>query len=99
MKDPKFTKVVLDTAIEAFAESIRECFKQFPVPNGMTKREAADTYIRTLAMSVTNFGEEHNTTTKDYLTGIATSAFLVEHINDIITKVIGNEGAQQTIIE
>lgn len=74
-------------------------FQTVPIPTGMTKREAADTYIRTLAMSVTNFGEAHNTTTKEYLTGIATAGFLVEHIDDIIAKVIENEGEQQTIIE
>lgn len=99
MKDPKFTKEVLDTAIIAFAESIRDCFKTFPVPAGMTKREAADTYIRTLAMSVTNFGEERNTTTQEYLTGIATSAFLVEHIDEIVAKVIEREGGQTAVTE
>lgn len=99
MKDPKFTKEVLDTAISAFAESIRECFKKFPLPAGMTKREAAETYIRTLALSVTNFGEERNTTTQEYLTGIATSAFLIEHIDDIIAKVIDDEGDQTTVTE
>lgn len=91
--------MVLDTAISAFAESIRECFKQFPVPTGMTKRKAADTYIRTLAMSVTNFGEERNTTTQEYLSGIATSAFLVEHIDDIIVKILELEGDQTTVNE
>lgn len=99
MKDPALTKEVLDSAISAFAESIRECFKKFPIPDGMTKREAADTFIRTLAMRATIFGEERNTTTREYLSGIATSAFLVEHIDDIIAKVFELEGEQQTIIE
>lgn len=99
MKDPKFTKVILDTAICTFAENIRDCFKQFPIPTGMTKREAADTYIRTLAMSVTNIDEKRNATAQEYLSGIAASAFLVEHIDDIIAKVLELEGEQQAIIE
>ena len=99
MQDPKFTKEVLDTAISAFAESIRECFKKFPLPVGMSKKEAADTLIRALAMQAANFEPEEKATTERYLTGIATSAFLVEHINDIIAKVIGDGGEQQTIIE
>lgn len=99
MQDPKFTKEVLDTAIGVFAESIRECFKEFPIPDGMTKKQTADTYIRALAMSVTNFGEERNVTTQEYLTGIATSAFLVEHIDEIIAKVLEQEGDQTTVTE
>lgn len=99
MKDPALTKEIIETAIDAFAENIRECFKKFPIPAGMTKREAADTFIRSLAISVTNFGEECNTTAQEYLSGIATSAFLVEHIDDIIAKVLELEGEQQTIIE
>lgn len=99
MKDPKFTKEVLDTAIEAFAETIRECFKKFPLPAGMSKKEAADTFIRALAMQATCFEPEEKVTTEKYLTGIATSAFLVEHINDIIAKVLELEGDQTTVTE
>ena len=99
MKDPALAEELIKTAIEAFAENICECFEKFPIPAGMTKKEAADTFIRTLAMSVINFGEKRNTTTQEYLTGIATSAFLVEHIDDIIAKVIEDENNQTIITE
>lgn len=99
MKDPKFTKEILDTAICAFAENIRDFFKRVPPPAEMTKREAAGLYIRMLAMSVTNIDEKHNVTTQECLSGIAASAFLAEHIDDIITKAIENEGDQTTVTE
>ncbi len=99
MTDPELVKEIVKTAIEAVAEDICECFKRFPVPAGMTKAQAADTFIRELALRTTRHSANANVTTEAYLKSIASSAFLAEHCDEIVAKVIELEGQTQTIVE
>ena len=99
MPDPKFTKEIVTTAVEAFAEDICDCFKKFPIPAGMSKAQAADTFIRALGLRATMKQADGNITNEQYLTSIAASAFLAEHIDEIINKVVELEGGQTAVTE
>lgn len=99
MTDPELVKKIVKTAIEVVAEDICECFKRFPVPAGITKTQAADTFIRELALRTTRHSAKANVTTQEYLKGIASSAFLVEHCDEIVAKVLELEGQTQIIVE
>ena len=99
MSDPKLIKEIVTTAIEAFAEDICDFFKKFPIPAGMTKAQAADTFIRALGFHATMKQAGGNITTEQYLIGIAASAFLVEHIDEIVAKVVELEGDQTIVTE
>lgn len=65
----------------------------------MTKRQAADTFIRALVVRVTMLQFGDKVTTEQHLGGIAAGAFLVEHIDEIVAKVVELEGGQTIVTE
>lgn len=99
MSNQELTKEIVTTAVEAFAEDICECFKKFPIPPGLTKAQAADTFVRELGLRATTKRLDGPITTEQYLTGIAASAFLAEHLDEIVAKVVELEGGQTTVTE
>ena len=90
-------KVLVDAAVLHIAEDIRACFKKFPIPQGLTKEQAAETFIRALALRSADIPEVCSTA--QALQMVSAAAFLAEHCDEIVAKVIELEGSQQTIVE
>jgi hypothetical protein len=90
-------KFVVDQAILQIAENIRECFKKFPIPQQLTKEEAAETFVREMALRSADVPEV--CTTEKALRMVSASAFLAEHCDEIVAKVLELESKTPTIVE
>lgn len=90
-------KSVVDAAVLHIAENIRDCFNRFPLPSSMTKEAAAKTFVRELALRSADVPKVCST--EQALQMVSAAAFLAEHCDEIVAKVIELEGQQQTIVE
>ncbi len=90
-------KSVVDQAVLHIAENILECFKKFPIPSDLTKEQAAETYVRTLALRSAKVPAVYSN--ERALQMVGATAFLAEHCDEIVAKVIELEGQTQPITE
>jgi hypothetical protein len=90
-------KSVVDQAVNCIAEDISVCFNKFPIPQHLTKEQAAETFVRELALRSADVPAVCST--QQALQQVSAAAFLAEHCDEIVAKVIELEGQTQTIVE
>lgn len=97
MSDKELADTIVKEAINRIAATAASFIKKCPPPNNASVKLAADIYVRTCAAACAE--PVSNPTNQQHIAGIATSAFLVEHIDEIVAKVVELEGGQTIVTE
>lgn len=97
MSDKELADAIVNEAINGIAATAAAFIKKCPPPNNASVKLAAYIYVRTCATACVE--PVANPTNQQHIACIAASTFLVEHIDEIVAKVVELEGGQTTVTE